>query len=236
MRFPSHIETRPQIGGFTFTTIEMVMATTVLMMAVLGLTAVELYGTRVYTLAATKLSATASARMALNDIRDQIRKADWVDVGNYVQADGSPTNFSLVPDGSLQEGNALRILPGTTNFVATNVYTLVYLQPGAGGTNFAVVNSSGNAVNNTNSLILLTYSNDVMIVSNVVANYITNQNVFFAEDYMANVLTNNQDNRVIQVTMYFSQWEYPIAIIGSNDINAYDYYRLQTRATRRAIE
>lgn len=75
-----------------------------------------------------------------------------------------------------------------------------------------------------------------MLVSNVVANYITNQNIFFAEDYMANVLTNNQDNRVIQMTMYFSQWEYPIAIIGSNDINAYDYYRLQTRATRRAIE
>lgn len=236
MRLPHHLETRSRVGGFTFTLIEMVIATTVLTMAVIALTAAELYGTRVYTLAATKLSATASARKALNDIRDQVRGADWVDVGDYVQADGNPTNFSLIPDGSLQEGNALRILPGSTNFVATNVYTLVYLQPSAGGSNFSVIGPSGNPINNTNSLVVLTYSNDVMLVSNVVANYITNQNIFFAEDYMANVLTNNQDNRVIQMTMYFSQWEYPIAIIGSNDINAYDYYRLQTRATRRAIE
>jgi hypothetical protein len=236
MKISAHIDKRSRTGGFTFTTIEMVIATTILAMAVTALVSTQIYGMRVYTLAATKLSATASARKSLNDIRDQIRGADWVDVGNYVQANGSPTNFALIPEGSLQEGNALRILPGTTNWTATVPYTLIYLQPTAGGTNFAVVNSSGNPVANTNQLIMLEYSNDVILLSNTVASYITNQTIFYAEDYWANVLTNNQDNRVIQVTMFFSQWEYPIAVIGSNDINAYDYYRLQTRATRRPIQ
>lgn len=72
--------------------------------------------------------------------------------------------------------------------------------------------------------------------TNIIGTYITNQAVFTATDYTGtNIMTNNVNNRVIQITLYFSQWEYPIAVIGSNDINAYEYYRLQTRVTRRAL-
>jgi len=43
------------------------------------------------------------------------------------------------------------------------------------------------------------------------------------------------DNRLlIEVTMQFSQWEYPIAFVGTNGLNAYDYYQLRTRVFRRA--
>ena len=34
--------------------------------------------------------------------------------------------------------------------------------------------------------------------------------------------------------MQFYQWEYPIGYIGSTAINAYDFYRLRTRISRRA--
>ena len=34
--------------------------------------------------------------------------------------------------------------------------------------------------------------------------------------------------------MQFYQWEYPIGYIGSDALNAYDYYTLNTRICRRA--
>lgn len=61
----------------------------------------------------------------------------------------------------------------------------------------------------------------------VVANYITNMIPFRAEDHLGRVLTNNQNNRVIRMNLEFYQWEFP---------EEYDYYRLQTKVTRRAIE
>lgn len=238
MKLPSHIEPRSRTGGFTFTTIEMVMAATVFTMAIIALTAMEIYGSRVYVLAATKLSATASARDTLGNIRNVIQSANGqLDVGNYTWSYGSPTNFALIPSGTQQIGNALRIQPGAnTSFSLTNPYTLVFLQPAAGGTNFATTDSNGHLVN-TNSLILETFdTNYNPVFTNIIGTYITNQAVFTATDYTGtNIMTNNVNNRVIQITLYFSQWEYPIAVIGSNDINAYEYYRLQTRVTRRAL-
>jgi len=47
------------------------------------------------------------------------------------------------------------------------------------------------------------------------------------------MLSSNQNNYVIHLTLNFSQWEYPIAYIGSNSFNAYDYYQLNTVMTRR---
>lgn len=127
MKLPSHIEPRSRTGGFTFTTIEMVMAATVFTMAIIALTAMEIYGSRVYVLAATKLSATASARDTLGNIRNVIQSANGqLDVGNYTWSYGSPTNFALIPSGTQQIGNALRIQPGAnTSFSLTNPYTLV---------------------------------------------------------------------------------------------------------------
>ena len=238
MRLSSHIETRSRIGGIAFTTIEMVMATTIFMMIIIALVAGEIYGTRVYTLAATKLSATDSARHTLDMLRETIQSANGIlDVGNYTWASGSPTNFAVIPSGTQQIGNAIRIQAGAnTVFSLTAPYTLVFLQPENGGTNFATTGPTGNLIN-TNALIMEGFdTNYNPVFTNILGSYITNQAVFTATDYTGtNIMTNNVNNRVIQITLFFSQWEYPIAIIGSNDINAYNYYRLQTRVTRRAL-
>jgi hypothetical protein len=58
--------------------------------------------------------------------------------------------------------------------------------------------------------------------------------VFRAEDFRGNILTNDRNNRVIRMMLEFYQWEYPIASAGPGGM--YDYYRLQTRITRRLIE
>ena len=141
--------------------------------------------------------------------------------------DPAGTNFTPIADGNPQQGNAVIAYPNSAN---PNSFTLMFLQPGS-GTNYAMGLPSS-----TNCLILETYTNGMLIQSNDVANFITNQVVFTAQDYANNVLTNNVNNRVIQIQLFFSQWEFPIAFIGTNGFNAYDYYRLQTRVTRRLFD
>jgi type II secretory pathway pseudopilin PulG len=218
---------RTAIRAFTLT--EMVVAITVFTLVVLATVAVQIYASRVYTLAGTTLNTAQQARMTMNDIRDTVREARIVYVGNYQAAAGNPlNNFSVVANGGLQQGNALEIFPSPNN---TNNFTLVYLQPG-NGTSFTVFSPSG-AILNTNSLIRITYTNGMLAASNDIADYVTNQIVFDAEDFEGNVLTANENNYLIHMTLDFSQWEYPIAMVGTNSFNAFDYYQLNTVMTRR---
>lgn len=123
-----------------------------------------------------------------------------------VVGNGNDETFAPIPDHSPQTGNALQIYP-TTNL---SLFVRYFLDA-------------------DDSLKRLT-NGEVQTV----ANFITNQMVFSAEDFAGNVLTNNQNNRVIRMTLEFYQWEYPMATVGEGGM--YDYYRLQTRVTRRTIE
>lgn len=68
----------------------------------------------------------------------------------------------------------------------------------------------------------------------VVASAITNALVFTAEDFSGTILTNNENNRVIGLTLQFCQLEYPSVAIGPG--NLYDFYQLRTKITRRTLE
>ncbi len=213
-----------------FTMVEMLVAVTVFSLVILATIAVQIYASRIYGLTATTLSATQQARVTMNGIRDRVREARVVYVGNYrTAAGGTPlAHFSTVTNGFPQQGNALVMFPVSTD---TNSFTLVYLQTNSTG--FTVLNVEDAAVVSTNALILLTYANGTMTVSNAVANFITNQVVFDAENFMGTVLTNNQNNYLIRMKLNFSQFAAPIARVGNNRFNAYDYYQLNTVVTRR---
>jgi hypothetical protein len=68
--------------------------------------------------------------------------------------------------------------------------------------------------------------------------YITNLDVFSAQDCWGNTITNClKNNQVFTVKLQYYQWEYPLAVISSNTgPNAYDYYQLRTRICRRALD
>jgi len=117
------------------------------------------------------------------------------------------TNYNSLSTSGLQRGNALKIFPGTD----TNRYVMYWLDETQGKLKRTVSNRT-----------------------DVVANYITNKLVFAAEDYAGNTLTNDLNCRVIKMTLEFYQWEFPTASAGSGGY--YDYYRLQTRISRRSIE
>jgi hypothetical protein len=205
---------RRNVRGFTLA--EMVITVGVFLFIFTGvMVAVQIFGLRIYTLAATKLVATAGGRQAMNQIRDQIREGKMVYVGNC----SSPINssFALIGTTNAQAGNALIIYP-TTN---TTWYSIYYLDTRT----------------TTNCLIQFNVSNSVTTYTKTLAKYVTNQIVFDMEDWQTHIVTSEQslDNRLlIRVTMQFSQWEYPLAFVGGVGLNAYDYYQLRTRVFRRA--
>jgi type II secretory pathway pseudopilin PulG len=193
-----------------FTMVEIMIVSAIFLFIVAAVCAVQLFAMRVYTLGATKLSATTGARESMNAIRDQIRSANSAYVGTF-------TNFvfTQAPNGSLQTGNALQL--GYTNTTPPN-YIYFYQDP------------------TTNCLYSI--SNNVLSTRNTLANYVTNYYCFFAEDYRPfNVLTNTQNKYVIHVILQFSQWEFPIGIVVSggstNAVNEYDFYSVSARITRR---
>jgi hypothetical protein len=211
-KMPSHRASAPKTGVSAFSIVEMVVVSAILALVVLWMVELQVFALRIYTLAATKLTATAGGRDALGKMRDSIRSANTAYVGTYDPTDGA--GFIRASNSAQQIGNALQLGYLGTNGVVTN-FTIFYQD----------------STNPTN--LLCSVRNGVV---DVLAKYVTNYYVFEAEDYQGNRLTNSVaylNNGVIHVTMQFYAWEYPIGFIGTNAINAYDFYRLTTRITRR---
>jgi hypothetical protein len=216
-----------------FTFAEMCIAMGVFSMVVAAMVAVQLFGLRMYTLAATKLSATEGCRKTLNAIRDQIREANYVDVGICTS---TPSFFNSLSTNSSQIGNAAKVFPtvytNAYNYNATyntNIYSLFYLDTtdpkNYKMTRFTVASNAANTGLVTSTAVL--------------AGYITNLDIFTAEDYQGTPLTNEltwNKREVISIKLQFYQWEYPIAKVGTNGGgNMYDSYQLRTRITQRAL-
>jgi hypothetical protein len=201
-----------------FTLVEMMMSVWIYLILFVGvMVAIQLFALRVYTLAATKLTATAGGRAALNQIRDDIREAKTLQVGTLLTA-GDATTFQAVSGTNGAKGLALQIFP-TTNTLPYMVYFLDI----SGATNYLkqyIKSANSNATTGT------------------LAGYITNTIIFDAEDFQGNIVSNNlKNNQVYSLTLQFYQWEYPIAVIGTNSgLNAYNYYQLRTKVCRRALD
>jgi type II secretory pathway pseudopilin PulG len=211
-----------------FTLVDVMVAMVIFTILFIGImVSVQIFGLRVYTMGATKLSATAGALKVLNQIQDDIRSANMVFVGNLTTSSSAATFYLTGTNNNA--GSALLICT-TTNVVATTYvppYTIYYLDTNSTpGTNTLKYTSTTDGTTFTTPVIL--------------ASYITNTIVFDQEDYMGNIQTNdsylNPNNRIIRMELDFYQWEYPLGYIGGTAANAYDFYRLTTKVTRRQID
>jgi prepilin-type N-terminal cleavage/methylation domain-containing protein len=144
-----------------------------------------------------------SKLIATQDARaalDRIR--DDVRAGKIVYVgNGNSNSFVRVPPNNRQEGNSL-LIHHTLN---TNRYVHYFLDPGE------------DTLKRRTSFGRL----------EVIASNVTNTMPFRAEDYLGRVLTNDQNNRVIRMSLEFHQHQFQ---------DKFDHYRLQTKVTRRAIE
>jgi hypothetical protein len=121
---------------------------------------------------------------------------------------GDDRSFTEAPLNTLQQGNAVQIFPTS----ATNQFIRYFLA--ADDTLRRMTNGS--------------------FAAPVMAHWITNDLLFAAESYDGKILTNNQNNRVISLTLQFYQIQYPVIKIGSGQL--YDFYQVRTKITRRALE
>jgi len=119
---------------------------------------------------------------------------------------GNYSTFAEVPDDTKQIGNALQIFPGTN----LTKYTIYY-----------------HDFDNTLKRWDTTSKKLTTICDNV-----TNDMVFAAQDFRGTVLTNNENNRVIEITLKFLQEGYKGA---AQKGGLHDYYQAQTKVTRRKV-
>jgi prepilin-type N-terminal cleavage/methylation domain-containing protein len=219
MKFSSNI-CRTRRTGFTLP--EILIAMTIFTALIGAVVALQLFGVRIYYLAATKLTATRDGRKTINFIREQVREAKAIYIGTY-SSSGSSGTFSSIGYGTNQIGSGLLLFP-TTN----TTYGAIFFQDQNGSNLCSVL-----MTNATTSSDGLTFTGSINgRATNAL--FVTNSMPFQAEDYQGNILADNSNERIIHVTMQFCLLEYPVAGIGTNQM--YDYYELHTRATRRTVD
>jgi prepilin-type N-terminal cleavage/methylation domain-containing protein len=182
-----------------FTLPEILIAMTVFLLVVIGIVATNLFGLKMFQIANTKLNAITWSRETSGEITAEVHACNSVWVGN-VTTNGV---FEMLLDGETQQGTGLLIYP-TTN---TTNYIIYFVNP-SDQTFRRTTGQPGTA--------------------EILADSVTNTLVFAAQDFSGNVLTNNENNRVIHLTLEFYQ---PARyLLGA------DYYKMETSMTRRALQ
>jgi hypothetical protein len=169
-----------------------------------GILSSYMYGLRMFEYTKPKLSASDDARAAISRLMNEVRTANIVRIGN-----GGLNTFTEVGVNASQAGSAIQIYPTS----ATNSFTRYFWD------------SAANQLKRTDSSAPGAFS--------ILAQNVTNQLVFTAEDFTGNTLTNNSNNRVVGLTLQFSQIQYPVMVVGPGNI--YDSYQLRTKITRRTL-
>lgn len=186
-----------------FTLPEVMVTAAVSLLVLSGLIATYLFGLRLLEFTKPKLSASDDARSIVGVLANEVRSASLIRIGQ-----GSRTTFVEIPVGARQEGNAIQIYP-TTDLA---VFVRYYHDPA------------------DRTLVRLPADSDS---PRIVANCITNTLVFSSENFSGQVITNNQNNRVIGLLLQFYQIQFPAVQIGPGQF--YDFYQLRSKFTRRKI-
>jgi prepilin-type N-terminal cleavage/methylation domain-containing protein len=203
MKLPHHIAfSKPGLAPRAragFTLVEILISTALFSVLLGGLVYGGVYGAKMCEMTRVKLTRSHEARAVIGKLAGEIRAAKTSWVGSL---DGSGV-FQAVSDGQPQSGTALLLYP-TTNQANFIVYYL---------------NSSDRSFRRTTS---------AAATPTVLATLVTNSVIFRAQDYLGNVLTNRDNNRVIKVKLEFFQAR-------GQTPNA-EYYKLETAVTRRSID
>jgi type II secretory pathway pseudopilin PulG len=181
-----------------FTLPEVLISAVLFVLLLGGIIGANLFGLRMSQIAQTKLNVSDSARKAIGRMTDEIRGCNSTWVGNV-----SNGTFVALLDAEPQTGTGLMIQPSTN----TANYVIYFLNP------------SDRSFRRTTS---------VAGTTTVLAQEVTNTSIFCAQDYLGNVLTNSQNNRVIHLRLEFfhSQPQLPEP----------DYYKLESSMTRRTLQ
>jgi hypothetical protein len=179
-----------------FTLTELMVSAAILILLVGGIVSANLFGMRMFQVEQTKLGVSDQARKIVGVIADEIHSCETFQIGAFTNG-----TFIGLPLGAPQIGPALIVYPNTnaTNFI-------MYF-----------VNSADQTFRRATSV-----PGSMRTLAHSVTNAI---NLFRAQDYLGNLLTNMQDNTVLHFDLEF----YQAARFGVPP----DYYKLETSITRR---
>ncbi len=181
-----------------FTLAEVVIALSVFILVIAGILSAHLVGLRMFQFNNTKLTATEWSRNTLGKLTDEVRTCNSLQIGNI-----SGGNFSELLPGEAQQGDGLLIYPTTD----TNHFIVYYVKHSD--------QTFQRATEQPDSAVIL-------------ADAVTNNVAFSAQDLLEHVLTNSQNNAVIHLKLEFYR---PGLFMQDSD-----YYKLETAATRRALQ
>ena len=180
-----------------FTLAEVLIAMAVFGLVIGGILSAHVFGLRMLQVNQTKLTATEWSRNNFGKLTGEIHGCNSVQVGTITNG-----SFAARLDGEVQTGDGLLIYPTTS----TNHF-IVYFLNHVDQTFRRTTEQPGSAI--------------------VLAEGVTNSRAFSARDLSGNVLTNNQNNRVIHVVLEFYKPEL--------FLQRADYYKLEPSVTRRAL-
>ena len=179
-------------------------------MAILGLVVTGILALHIFGM---KLNAMVDVKLqATEDSRRALGRlvGDIHSAGIVKVGTGDASGFTEAAFNTAQQGNAVQVYPVKTN---TTKFVRYYLD------------SSDNQLMRLDS---------AAATPTFVSGWVTNSIIFSSEDFSGNVLSNNLNNRVIGINMEFYKLDNPMISFGHGSY--YDYYRLQTKVTRRALE
>ncbi|MGA2801931.1 MAG: hypothetical protein ABSE97_06120 [Verrucomicrobiota bacterium] len=161
-----------------FTIAEMMVTMAIFLMVVLAMVSLQIFGFKMNSLTSSKLRSTAYSLKVLDQLRNQVRGANLVQVGN-----GDKTSFTTTGTN----GNALQIYP-TTNL------TINYIR-------FYLATNTAHLYN----LYQLPYGGGpVLIASNVINRVVFQMEDYRG----SNIVSSGTEHYTIQMTLQFSQLAY----------------------------
>ena len=177
-------------------------------MAIFSLLVAALISSQIFGL---KMSRITESRLTSTDNSRKVLSRIRLEIlssKTMVVGNGDSRSFTPIANNTFQIGNALQIYPttDTTKYVRYYVWT------------------------NDQTFQRLTSDNPT---PEVLANAVTNLVAFQAEDYQGNISTSSQNSRTVRMLLEFYRRELQAPV---GQPGAADYYRLQTRVTRRLIE
>lgn len=185
-----------------FTLTETLVAGSVFLVAVGGVLVANTFGMRMVGITQPKLAAGGEVRNTMAELISDIRSAKFVHIGS-----GSLGAFTNVAVGSPKQGNAIELY--TT--ADTNVFVRFFRD--------AADNKLKRMTSGATNLT-------------IVANAISNNIVFRAEDWTGIVLTNEQNNLVIGITLEYYELDGSATPLGSG--NYFKSYSVTSRIAHRA--
>lgn len=185
-----------------FTIPEVMITMSIVLLIMAAVITCHLTGLKMFEMTKAKLGASDDARRAISSMINEIRSAKTVRVG-----EGDLGAFKEIEMDTPHVGSAIEIYSSTD----TNAWIRYYWD----GTDQKLKR----ATNGTT-------------IPLVIANAVSNQMVFSAEDFTGTPLKNREKVCVVGLNLQFFQLQYPKVSIGPG--NYYDYYQLQARITPRA--